>query len=148
MDVKEFRDELLTSFLVVQSYLEDSLNPVCRECGLTLQQFRILIELDRHPGRKTGDLSDTVGIQRGNIASICKKMEQNGWVERRRSQEDERIVMVSLTDKGRDAKKTVENMMTDRVRAVLERESEETFDNIRAGLASLCKVMERINSYE
>ena len=75
-------------------------------------------------------------------------MEQNGWVERRRSQEDERIVMVSLTDKGRDAKKTVENMMTDRVRAVLERESEETFDNIRAGLASLCKVMERINSYE
>ena len=141
MDVKEFRDELLTSFLVVQSYLEDSLNPVCRECGLTLQQFRILIELDRHPGRKAGDLSDTVGIQRG-------KMEQNGWVERRRSQEDERIVMVSLTDKGRDAKKTVENMMTDRVRAVLERESEETFDNIRAGLASLCKVMERINSYE
>ena len=82
------------------------------------------------------------------LQRLFKKMEQNGWVERRRSQEDERIVMVSLTDKGRDTKKTVENMMTDRVRAALEKESEETFDNIRAGLASLCKVMERINSYE
>lgn len=148
MDSAGFRYEVVESFIMMQSYLEDNMVPLCRECGLTMQQLRILIELDRHSCKKAGDLGDTVGIQRGNIASICKKMEQNGWIERKRKKEDERVVLISLTEEGRKVKREVEKKMEEAINTAFSREPEETFEDIRKGMESLRKLMERINAYE
>ena len=50
-----------------------------------------------------GNLGKSIGVNGGNISNICKKLEKQGFVDRNRSDEDERIVNVKLTQKGNDA---------------------------------------------
>ncbi|WP_181995739.1 MarR family transcriptional regulator [Clostridium sp. AM58-1XD] len=144
MEVAEFRDKLITSFLILQVYADESLGPVCREHGVTVQQFHILMELDEHPMQKAGDLSDTVGVLRGNMAGICKKMEQNHWIVRERSQKDERVVLISLTEEGRRVKREVAKEAESRLESIFANEPEETFNTIFAGLDALGKLMEKL----
>ena len=40
-------------------------------------------------------------MDQGNVSSTCKKLENKGWLERKRSEKDERVVMVSLSEKGK-----------------------------------------------
>ena len=48
-----------------------------------------------------GELTKTSGMDQGNVSSTCKKQENRGWLERKRSEKDERVVMVSLSEKGK-----------------------------------------------
>ncbi|MCI9524757.1 MAG: MarR family transcriptional regulator [Erysipelotrichaceae bacterium] len=48
-----------------------------------------------------GELTKTSGMDQGNVSSTCKKLENKGWLERKRSEKDERVVMVSLSEKGK-----------------------------------------------
>lgn len=48
-----------------------------------------------------GELTKTSGMDQGNVSSTCKKLENRGWLERKRSEKDERVVMVSLSEKGK-----------------------------------------------
>ena len=41
-------------------------------------------------------------LDNGTISPLLKKMEQAGYVERRRCREDDRVVEISLTEKGRE----------------------------------------------
>lgn len=47
-----------------------------------------------------GELGKMLSLDSGTITPMIKKMEHNGWVRRVRSEEDERKVMVELTDAG------------------------------------------------
>ena len=48
-----------------------------------------------------GELTKTSRMDQGNVSSTCKKLENRGWLERKRSEKDERVVMVSLSEKGK-----------------------------------------------
>lgn len=144
MKASEFRDRMITAYLVLQVYLEESLSPVCREWGVTMQQFRILMELGKHPCRTAGDLSDIVGVQRGNMAGICKKMEQNGWIVRERKPQDERVVLISMTEEGKNLKKEIEDRIEKKLNTVLDGEPDETVETIFNGMDALSRLMEKL----
>lgn len=36
-----------------------------------------------------GELTKTSGMDQGNVSSTCKKLENRGWLERKRSEKDE-----------------------------------------------------------
>jgi len=40
-------------------------------------------------------------LDNGTLSPLLKKMQQAGYIERRRSPEDERVVEITLTEKGR-----------------------------------------------
>ncbi len=144
MEAAEFKDKLITAFLTLQVYREESLNPVCREYGITVQQFHIMMELEDGFCRKAGDLSDTVGILRGNMAGICKKMEQNGWITRERSTKDERVVLVSLTAEGKKIRSDILSRMEEIFQVAIANEPEETFEAIFSGLDHLGRLMKKM----
>ena len=52
-------------------------------------------------GLTVGEIGEKLMLDNGTLSPLLKKMEQAGYVERRRSREDERVVVITLTEAGR-----------------------------------------------
>ena len=75
--------------------------------GLTLSQFEILSALFEEGAIPLNRLSDRLCCACSNVTSIVDRLERDGLVKRERSQEDRRVILLGLTDKGREKWKSV-----------------------------------------
>ncbi len=66
---------------------------------LTYTQFLVLVVLDRG-GRTVSELGDELSLDSGTLSPLLRRLEQRGLIGRRRDENDERIVRVSLTPAG------------------------------------------------
>lgn len=53
-----------------------------------------------HKSLSVRDLGKLLYLDSGTLTPMLKKMEKAGWITRRRSEEDERMVIVSITESG------------------------------------------------
>jgi DNA-binding MarR family transcriptional regulator len=70
---------------------------------LTLAHWLILVHLARARTCKQGNLHSETGITAGHLTRLLDELEAKGLVRRRRSTEDRRQMLLSLSDRGRDA---------------------------------------------
>lgn len=82
--------------------LSTALEPVTRDQGLTMTQLRFLCEIKIRQPITVGMLSSIVGENKGNCSSMCKKLENAGYLIRRRCPQDERRVELQLTVQGEE----------------------------------------------
>lgn len=64
-------------------------------------QGRILALLKMKDGVSTKDMSNVLGIRTSSLNEVLSKLEGKGYIERVQSEEDGRVMVVKLTDKGR-----------------------------------------------
>ena len=76
--------------------------PMLDQMGLTYPQYLVLSVLWEADGQTITAIADRLGLEPSTITPLVKRLEQAGFVERRRNPQDERQVRVSLTAKGRD----------------------------------------------
>lgn len=75
--------------------------PMLDAMGITYPQYLVLNVLGEEEGMTIGGIADRLGLESSTITPPVKRLEQAGFVERRRSKVDERQVHVWLTDAGR-----------------------------------------------
>ena len=75
--------------------------PWLKPLGLTYTQYIVLLVLWEHDGISVSEIGEKLMLDNGTLSPLLKKMEQAGWVERRRSTEDDRVVIITLTEAGR-----------------------------------------------
>ena len=75
--------------------------PLLDKLGLTYPQFLVMVALWENDGRTVGTLGQALGLESSTLTPLVKRLEQAGLLERRRDTADERVVRVSLTEKGR-----------------------------------------------
>ena len=75
----------------------------------TRGQGRILAMLKIQPEIATKDLAYRLGIRQQSLNELLKKLEKNSYVERRPSEKDRRVMVVHLTEKGKEAQEPEEN---------------------------------------
>jgi DNA-binding MarR family transcriptional regulator len=51
-----------------------------------------------------GQLGEILSLDAGTLTPLLKRLEKEGYVTRKRSEKDERITIVSITDKGKALK--------------------------------------------
>lgn len=73
-----------------------------RPYGLTYVQFLVLMEVSRSDGMKLTDLSDRLGMGKSNLSPLCRRLEDRGFLIRKRDHMDHRIIHLSLTPKSRE----------------------------------------------
>ncbi len=85
----------------VSERLRDALS---RACGLTINDFEILVRLDGvpEPGLRLSDLNSAVRLTQPSLSRIIAKLVQQGWLARADDPNDGRGVLVALTPAGRD----------------------------------------------
>src|SRR6478609_1744136 len=74
--------------------------PVLDELGLTYPQYLVMLVLWESEPRGVKELGGELGLDSGTLSPLLKRLESLGFVERRRSGEDERRVEVFLTAAG------------------------------------------------
>ena len=75
--------------------------PWLRPLGLTYTQYIVVLGLWEKDGITVGELCDRLMLDNGTLSPLLKKMQQAGYVERKRSETDDRVVVITLTDRGR-----------------------------------------------
>lgn len=84
------------SRLVTQCY-----QPVLEELGLTYPQYLVLLVLWETDSVNVSVISQKLYLQSNTLTPMLKRMQEMGLVNRVRSRADERSVIISLTEKGK-----------------------------------------------
>ncbi|MBV7504846.1 MarR family transcriptional regulator [Bacillus sp. sid0103] len=74
------------------------------ELDVTYPQYLVLLVLWEEKSATVKELGQKLFLDSGTLSPMLKRMEGNNLIERRRSIEDERTVIISLTKKGEDLK--------------------------------------------
>lgn len=92
-----------TGFLIRDTHLTVArvLRQHLHKAGVTPGQWYVLKALWHQDGRSQRELSDCVGITQPVILNALRRLEQAGWIRRRRSTADRRSRIVFLTEAGR-----------------------------------------------
>ena len=75
--------------------------PYLKPLGLTYTQYLVLLVLWERDGLTVGEICEKLMLDNGTLSPLLKKMEQAGQVTRQRSRQDERVVIITLTEAGR-----------------------------------------------
>lgn len=78
--------------------------PHLDDIGLTYTQYLVMMVLWEQDGISVGELGERLYLDSGTLTPLLKKMEEKGFLVRERSAEDERRVIVALTQAGRELK--------------------------------------------
>jgi DNA-binding MarR family transcriptional regulator len=84
--------------LRVGSKVEKALNEHLRLFGLNNAQFDVLAHVGAAEGITQGELAGSLLVTKGNIAQLLDRMEERGWILRRREGRTNRLF---LTGEGR-----------------------------------------------
>ena len=74
--------------------------PLLKPLGLTYTQYITMMVLWEHKSVTVKELGKALYLDSGTLTPLLKKLEEKGLVTRRRSDEDERNLIVTLTDAG------------------------------------------------
>jgi DNA-binding MarR family transcriptional regulator len=98
------QQEAMLALLVASSYLDEHIDRVVSEFGISRQQYNILRILkgagpDGHP---CGEVAVRMVHRSPDVTRRIDGLVKMGLVERSRSNEDRRVVMTRITEKGLD----------------------------------------------
>ncbi|WP_097871269.1 MarR family winged helix-turn-helix transcriptional regulator [Streptomyces sp. rh34] len=68
--------------------------------GLTYSQYLVMLVLWEHGAQPVKDIGERLHLESGTLSPLLKRLETAGLVRRERSREDERSVLIDLTDEG------------------------------------------------
>jgi MarR family transcriptional regulator, organic hydroperoxide resistance regulator len=75
--------------------------PMLDELGLTYLQYVALVSLYEHDDQTVSSLSDKLFLESSTLTPLLKRLEAMGHITRQRDPQDERVVNVNITPKGR-----------------------------------------------
>lgn len=84
--------------------------PMLEKLEVTYPQYLVLLVLFEDVSVTVKELGERLYLDSGTLTPMLKRMEEHGLVERKRSSKDERVVEVSLTEKGRGIEKKAEEI--------------------------------------
>jgi len=71
------------------------------DSGMSIAQYRMLIILKSGEPQKVSQVAEKLCITSGAITGVADKLIQSGLLERKRAEDDRRVVYMQLTPKGR-----------------------------------------------
>ncbi len=75
--------------------------PILEELGLTYTQYIAIVALSEEDNQTVGSLGEKLFLESNTLTPILKNLEAMGYLRRQRDPNDERQVVISLTDAGR-----------------------------------------------
>lgn len=84
--------------------IQRAYKPALDSLGLTYPQYLVLNVLWREDGQTVGRIADQLALESSTLTPLLKRLETARLIDRRRNPDNERQVLVALTDQGRALK--------------------------------------------
>ncbi len=93
--------------------------PYLDKLGITYPQYLVLMVLWEHDNITIHDISEKLILNTNTLTPLLKRMEQSGILKRDRSGDDERKVMISLTESGREMRNKASSIPVKMLQGIL-----------------------------
>jgi DNA-binding MarR family transcriptional regulator len=80
--------------------IQRAYKPLLGALGLTYPQYLVLNVLWREDSQTVGSVANQLALESSTLTPLLKRLETAGLIQRARNPENERQVIVSITDKG------------------------------------------------
>lgn len=90
---------------IIQHY-----RPMLEDLDITYPQYLVMLVLWEWKKQTVNQLGEKLCLDSGTLTPLLKRLEQKGLINRTRSNVDERVVEISLTNNGEGLKKAAESI--------------------------------------
>lgn len=107
MDSLKLENQLCFPLYAAARKVVGAYTPYLKPLGITYTQYITFMVLWEQDGIPVGDIGDRLFLDNGTLTPLLKKMEKQGFVKRKRNPQDERQVLIYLTNQGKAMKDQV-----------------------------------------
>ena len=140
--------DMLTLIKRIMSLIKQSFESDLKKMHVTESQILVMRVLNHYGDMKVSDISRKLDLSNSTVSGIIDRLVEKGIVQRKRSEEDRRIVMISLAEDYCQPVKKHLNAFTQKMGMALSGTSEEDFDFILEGLEKLKTILEESQKLE
>ena len=101
MNPLALKNQLCFPLYAASKELTRRYKPYLDPLGLTYTQYVTMMALWEEDGLAVSELGKRLYLDSATLTPLLKRLEARGYVSRARSAQDERVVVVSLTEEGR-----------------------------------------------
>lgn len=106
-DAYKLENQLCFPLYAASRLVTKCYQPVLDELGITYPQYLVLMVLWEQDHVSLSLLAEKLMLQSNTLTPLLKRMQETQLIDRVRSQQDERSIVISLTEKGRTLKAEV-----------------------------------------
>lgn len=103
-DLLKLENQLCFSVYATSRSITKIYRPLLDELGITYPQYLVMIVLWENGTVTLKDLGNKLYLDSGTLTPLLKRLESLNLIKRERSSEDERLLCVTLTEKGTSLK--------------------------------------------
>ena len=81
--------------------------PVLDKFGLTYTQYLVLLVLWEKDGQSVKEIGNKIFLDSGTLTPLINKLEKKGIINKKKNKDDERGLVISLTEKGKKLKSEI-----------------------------------------
>jgi len=141
-------DAGLDALLELSVLLGDDMNASLARDGLTVARAHLLWELRRSGPVPQRALSEAMGVSPRNITGLVDALVAGGFVTREAHPSDRRAILVTFTDRGRQAADTMARQQRELADELFAGETEESVAQFVAELRRIVGVLHRLIAAE
>ncbi|MDZ7836149.1 MAG: MarR family transcriptional regulator [Alkalibacterium sp.] len=134
-DILKLSNQLCFPLYAATRQITKLYRPMLEKLGVTYPQYLVLLVLFEEESVTVKELGERLYLDSGTLTPMLKRMEEHGLVKRQRSTQDERVVEVTLTEKGRGIEKQAEEIPKKFSKEVLLEQDE--FDELKRLLTKI-----------
>ena len=104
--------------------------PYLKPLGLTYTQYIVLMVLWERECVNVGQLGEILYLDAGTLTPLLKRLEKAGYITRKRSKEDERITLITITAEGDALKEKCKDIplkLMDKTTSLSEKDAKELY---------------------
>jgi DNA-binding MarR family transcriptional regulator len=124
-------------WLIKQNFEKDF-----KKMHVTQSQILVMRVLNYYGDMKVSDISRELDLSNSTVSGIIDRLVEKKIVQRKRSEKDRRVVMISLAEEYRQPVKRRLNAVAQKMRKALSTITEEDLDSVIQGLEKLEKILE------
>ena len=109
-DILKLENQLCFPIYACSREVVKKYKPFLNEIGLTYTQYIVMLVLWEKKSMNVKSLGECLYLDSGTLTPLLKKLEADGLVSRTRLAEDERNLIVTITDKGEKLKDKAVNI--------------------------------------
>lgn len=147
MDITSTLNEVLVKLFRDINNIEEQAVKTGEFKELTVNDMHVIEAIDIHEPRNMTSVARTLMVTTGTLTISVNGLVKKGFVERTRSEEDRRVVLISLTEKGRKAfaqhERFHQNMIAN-VIADLSSQEQEVLQKALVNLNSFFRKMQKV----
>ncbi len=138
--MRKFDDSIPLKLLKAREVTMGFFRPILQEIPMTEQQWRVIRALNEHEELESKQLAELCCILSPSLTGIISRLEQQGYIKRRKSPEDQRRILISLTEKAKTMFAELSPRLEQRYRDLTEKLSSDDMENLHMLLTKVCNI--------